>query len=82
LPHDKVRGYELAYEELTIFVDEERIGVRYWYDLNKYGESNAALTAEDRRALIKELRRYKAFAWFLEAIGTDALKICARALKE
>jgi hypothetical protein len=82
LPHDKVRGYELAYEELTIFVDEERIGVGYWYDLNKYGESNAALTAEDRRALIKELRRYKAFAWFLEAIGTDALKICASALNE
>jgi hypothetical protein len=82
LPHDKVRGYELAYEELTIFVDEERIGVGYWYELNKYGESDTALSAEDRRTLIKELRRYKAFAWFLEAIGTDALKICASALDE
>ena len=80
LPPDKVRGYELAYEELTIFVDEERIGVGYWYDLNKYGESASALSAEDRRALIKELRRYKALAWFLEAIGTDALKICASTL--
>jgi len=80
LPPDKVRGYELAYEELTIFVDEERIGVGYWYELNKYGENAAALSAEDRRALIKELRRYKAFAWFLEAIGTDALKVCASTL--
>jgi hypothetical protein len=80
LPPDKVRGYELAYEELTTFVDEERIGVGYWYDLKKYGENPAALSAEDRRALIQELRRYKAFAWFLEAIGTDALKICAGTL--
>jgi hypothetical protein len=80
LPPDKVRGYELAYEELTIFVDEERIGVGYWYELNKYGENAAALSAEDRRALIKELRRYRAFAWFLEAIGTDALKVCASTL--
>lgn len=37
-------------------------------------------SAEDRRALIQELRRYKAFAQFLEAIGTDSLKTCARAL--
>jgi hypothetical protein len=80
LPPDKVKGYELAYEELTIFVDQERIGVGYWYDLKKYGESAAALSAEDRRALIKELRRFKAFAWFLEAIGTDALKVCASTL--
>ena len=80
LPPDKVKGYELAYEELTIFVDQERIGVAYWYDLKKYGESAAALSAEDRRALIKELRRFKAFAWFLEAIGTDALKVCTSTL--
>jgi hypothetical protein len=80
LPPDKVRGYELAYEELTIFVDQERIGVGYWYDLKKYGESTADLSVEDRRALIKELRRFKAFAWFLDAIGTDALKVCASTL--
>ncbi len=80
LPPDKVRGYELAYEELTTFVDEERIGVGYWYELNKYGQNVDALSAEDRRALIQELRRYKAFAQFLEAIGTDSLKTCARAL--
>ncbi|HEY6619696.1 MAG TPA: hypothetical protein VIY68_09140 [Steroidobacteraceae bacterium] len=40
------------------------------------------LSTEDRRALIQELRRYKAFAWFLEAIGTDALKICAGTLNQ
>ena len=81
LPPDKVRGYELAYEELSTFVDEERTGVGYWNDLHSYGENAATLSAEDRHALIKELRRYEAFMRFLEALGQDALKTCAIALK-
>lgn len=81
LPPDKVRGYELAYEDLSIFVDEERTGVGYWNDLHSYGENAATLSAEDRHALIKELRRYEAFLRFLEALGQDALKISADALK-
>jgi len=80
LPPDKVRGYELAYEELQIFVDLERTGVGYWNDLHAYGENAATLSAEDRHALIKELRRYAAFARFLEDIGRDTLKTCGSAL--
>jgi len=81
LPPDKVRGYELAYEELSTFVDEERTGVGYWKDLHSYGENAATLSAEDRHALIKELRRYQAFLRFLEGLGQDALKNSANALK-
>jgi hypothetical protein len=81
LPPDKVRGYELAYEELKTFVDEERIGVGYWNDLHAYGENAATLSAEDRHALVKELRRYEAFSRFLEDLGRDALKTSANALK-
>jgi hypothetical protein len=81
LPPDKVRGYELAYEELKTFVDEERTGVGYWNDLHSYGENAATLSAEDRHALIKELRRYEAFLRFLEGLGQDALKTSANALK-
>jgi hypothetical protein len=81
LPPDKVRGYELAYEELSTFVDEERTGVGYWNDLHSYGENAATLSAEDRHALIKELRRYEAFLRFLEGLGQDALKTSAYALK-
>jgi hypothetical protein len=81
LPAEKVRGYELAYEELRIFVDEERAGVNYWNDLHGYGENAVNLSAEDRHALIKELRRYEAFTRFLESLGKDALKTCANALK-
>jgi hypothetical protein len=80
LPPDKVRAYELAYEELQIFVDFERTGVGYRNDLHAYGENAATLSAEDRHALIKELRRYVAFTRFLEAVGTDALKTCASAI--
>ena len=80
LPPGKVRGYELAYEELNSFVELERTGVGYWNDLHAYGENASALSAEDRRALIKELRRYRSFAQFLEAMGTDTLKTCALAL--
>jgi hypothetical protein len=80
LPPDKVRGYELAYEELKEFVDAERTGVGYWYDLHGYGVNAGALNAEERHALIRELRRYDSFARFLQELGKDALKSCARAL--
>jgi hypothetical protein len=81
LPPDKVRGYELAYEELQTFVDLERTGVGYWNDLHSYGENAATLSAEDRHALIKELRRYLAFTRFLESAGRDTLETCASALQ-
>jgi hypothetical protein len=80
LPPDKVRGYELAYEELQLFVDLERTGVGYHDNLHAYGENAASLSAEERRALIKELRRYQAFSRFLELAGEDTLKMCAIAL--
>lgn len=80
LPADKVRNYELAYEELKIFVDLERSGVGFWNDLHGYGENAAILSAEDRHALVKELRRYETFLRFLGDTGTDALKTCAMAL--
>ena len=80
LPPDEVRGYELAYEELQLFVDLERTGVGYHDNLHAYGENAASLSAEERRALIKELRRYQAFSRFLELAGEDTLKSCAVAL--
>jgi hypothetical protein len=81
IPPDKVRGYEVAYAELKIFVDEERTGVGYWHDLHAYGENAAVLSIEERRALIRELRRYESFTRFLESFGNEALKTCADALK-
>jgi len=80
LPPDKVKGYEVAYAELEIFVDQERTGLGYWHDLHGYGENAAALSAEERRALIRELRRYETFTRFLEAMGNETLKTCASAL--
>lgn len=80
LPPEKVKGYELAYEELKTFVEEERAGVGYWYDLHSYGENATTLSTADRQALIKELRRYDAFARFLQEIGKDTLKTCATAV--
>ena len=69
LPPDKVRGYELAYEEPNIRVDEERAAVEYWNDLHGYRENTATLGAEDHRAPIKELRRIEAHARFQESLG-------------
>jgi hypothetical protein len=80
LPPDKVRGCELAYEELQFFVDLERTGVGYHDNLHAYGDNAASLSAEDRHALIKELRRYEAFSRFLKLAGEDTLKTCASAL--
>jgi hypothetical protein len=81
LPYNTVRKYEVVYAELKVFVDAERDGAGYWYDLHKYGVSLAALTTDQRRALIEQLRRYDAFENFLEGLGQDTLKNCEAALK-
>jgi hypothetical protein len=81
LPYNTVRKYELVYAELKVFVDAERDGTGYWYDLHKYGTNLAALTADQRRSLIEQLRRYEAFENFLEGMGQDTLKNCEAALK-
>jgi hypothetical protein len=81
LPYNTVSKYEIVYAELKVFVDAERDGIGNWYDLHKYGVNLAALTADQRRSLIEQLRRYDAFENFLEGLGQDTLKNCAAALK-
>jgi hypothetical protein len=81
LPYNTVRKYEIAYAEVKVFVDAERDGAGYWYDLHKYGVNLAALTADQRRSLIEQLRRYEAFDNYLEGMGQDTLENCEAALK-
>lgn len=81
LSSQTVKSYDLAYTELRSFADLERTDLGYWYELHRYGVDPAALSVEERRALIEALRVYESSTYFLELIGNDTLKTCESALK-
>ena len=80
IPYDAVRLYAEAFVTLRLFLDEERAGVVIWRDLRRFGTSPAALTKEQRVALIEDLRRYDSFTYAIDSIGKGTLHSCDLAL--
>jgi len=80
LPYASVKPYAEAYGVLRLFLDAERSGLDAWESLRRFGSDPAALSPEQRRALVEQLRRYESHTYLIEMIGKSALQSCERAL--
>jgi len=81
LPFETVTRYAQAYGTVRLFGDAERQSLGAWEDLRRFGTNPAALTKDQRAALILELRRYGNVLTIVEFAGRGALRSCADALK-
>jgi hypothetical protein len=81
LPYESVKRYAEAFGALRIFLDAEREGLRLWPNMRRFGNSPAALSKEQRSALIEELRRYESFTYAIDMVGKGTLKSCEAALR-
>jgi hypothetical protein len=81
LPFEAVTRYAQAYGTLRLFAETERQSLGIWQDLHRFGTDPAALSKDQRAALIMELRRYGNALTVVEFSGRGALKSCADALK-
>jgi hypothetical protein len=81
IPYQKLKGYEEAYGVFNLFLDVERTGLTRWEELRIFGDDSATLTAEQRRALLEQLRRYENFTYIIDMLGKAALQSCDRALQ-
>jgi hypothetical protein len=81
LPFETVTRYAQAYGTVRLFGDAERQSLGAWEDLRRFGTNPAALTQDQRAALILELRRYGNVLTIVEFAGRGALRSCADALK-
>jgi hypothetical protein len=81
LPFEAVTRYAQAYGTVRLFADTERQSLVAWQDLRRFGTNPAALTKDQRAALILELRRYGNVLTIVEFAGRGALRSCADALK-
>jgi hypothetical protein len=81
LPYDTAKRFTAAYGALHLFMDEERVGLDTWQDLHRFGEDPAGLTADQRRALIEQFRRYESYTHLIDSIGKTTLRVCEEALK-
>ena len=82
IPAVDAKRFSEAYGVFRLFLDAERSGLSAWQDLRRFGADAAALTPEQRRALVEELRRYESFTYVIEMIGKGTLQTCDRALQE
>lgn len=80
LPYERAHLYAVTYDSLRIFVDVQRRGLADWQDLHVFGKDPAAMTAEQRRALIERLRRYESDLDVIESAGKDVLEASQAAL--
>ena len=64
-----------------IFLDEERNGLTAWQDMRSFGSDATPLSAEQRRALLEQFRRYESSTYVIDLVGRGALQACERALK-
>ncbi len=81
LPYESVKRYAEAFGALRLFLDAEREGLEFWQNMRRFGNSPAALSKEQRSALIEELRRYESFTYAVELVGKGTLKSCEAALR-
>jgi hypothetical protein len=81
IPAADAKRFSEAYGVFRLFMDEERTGLTAWQDLRRFGADAAALTPEQRRALVEQLRRYESFTYVIEMIGKGTLQTCDRALQ-
>jgi hypothetical protein len=81
LPFESVTRYAQAYGTVRLFADTERQSLGAWQDLRRFGTNPAALTKDQRAALILELRRYGNVLTIVEFAGRGALQSCTDALK-
>jgi hypothetical protein len=81
LPYESVKRYAEPFGALRLFLDAEREGLEFWQNMRRFGNSAAALSKEQRSALIEELRRYESFTYAVELVGKGTLKSCEAALR-
>jgi hypothetical protein len=81
IPAADAKRFSEAYGVFRLFMDEERTGFTAWQDLRRFGPDAAALTPEQRRALVEQLRRYESFTYVIDMIGKGTLQACDRALQ-
>jgi hypothetical protein len=81
LPYESVKRYAEAFGALRIFLDTEREGLTLWQNVRRFGNSPSALSQEQRRALIEELRRYESFTLAVDLAGKGTLESCEAALR-
>ena len=81
IPAPDAKRFSEAYGVFRLFRDEERAGLAAWQDLRRFGADAAALTPEQRRALVEQLRRYESFTYVIDMIGKGTLQACDRALQ-
>jgi hypothetical protein len=81
LPFEAVTRYAQAYATLRVFADMERETLGVWKDLRRFGTDPAALSKDQRSALILELRRYGNSLTVVDFAGRAALRDCGDALK-
>jgi hypothetical protein len=80
LPFDAVTRYAQAYGALRLFVEIEREGLTVWQGVHRFGTDPAALTQDQRTALVQELRHYSNVLVVIDFAGRGALKSCDAAL--
>jgi hypothetical protein len=81
IPAADTRRYSAAYSAFRLFLDEERTGLATWQDLRSFGPDAAALSPEQRRALIQQLHRYQSYTYVIDTIGKGTLEACDQALQ-
>jgi hypothetical protein len=81
IPAADAKRFSEAYGVFSLFMDEERGGLAAWQNLRRFGTDAGALTPEQRRALVEELRRYESFTYVIDMIGKGTLQACDRALQ-
>jgi len=81
IPYQEAKRYGEAYGVFRIFLDEERNGLTAWQEMRSFGSDAAPLSAEQRRALLQQFRRYESFTYVIDLVGRGALQACERALK-
>lgn len=81
LPFESVARYAQAFGTLRLFAEMERETLSIWKDLRRFGTDPAAISKDQRAALILELRRYGNALTVVDFSSRAALRDCGEALK-
>ncbi len=82
IPWEQAKRFSEAYGVLRLFQDIERSGLSTWQDMRSFGTDAAALSPQQRQALIEQLHRYDSFTYVIDLAGKGALEACDRALQQ
>jgi DNA-directed RNA polymerase subunit F len=81
LPYEQVHAFAEAFDVARLFYQSEQAGLRQWQEMNRFGTDVAAMSPEQRRQLLEELRRYESYSYLVEFAGKGALRAFENALK-